>query len=52
MFSKYSVNINDNIWNGIYKYLGEYYLDNSKEHYSLYRIDGIYEENGQKFVVL
>ena len=52
VFSRYSVNINDNIWNGIYKYLGEYYLDNNKEHYSLYRIDGIYEENGQKFVVL
>lgn len=52
MFSKYSVNINDNVWNGIYKYLGEYHLDNSNNHYSLYRVDGIYEENEQKFVVL
>lgn len=52
MFSRYSVSINDNIWNGIYKYLGEYHLDNNKEHYSLYRVDGVYEENEQKFVVL
>jgi hypothetical protein len=52
MFTKYSVNIGDNTWNGIYSYLGTNYPDNDKNHYSIYRIDGIYEENEQKFAVL
>ena len=52
MFTRYSVNIGDNIWNSIYNYLGTQYRDNEKKHYSVYRIDGIYEENEQKFAVL
>ena len=52
MFTRYSVNIGDNIWNSIYNYLGTQYPDNEKKHYSVYRIDGIYEENEQKFAVL
>ena len=52
MFTRYSVNIGDNIWNSIYSYLGTQYPDNEKKHYSVYRVDGIYEENEQKFAVL
>lgn len=52
MFTKYAVNVGDNIWNSLYNYLGSHYLDTEKNHYSLYRIDGIYEDNEQKFMVL
>ena len=52
MFTKYAVNVGDNIWNSLYNYLGSHYLDTEKNHYSLYRIDGVYEDNEQKFMVL
>ena len=40
----------EELWWNIYKFLEEKYPD--KEYGSIYRINGLYEENGQKFVLL
>ena len=52
VFNKYSVNNGDTLWNALYSYVEQTYSDASKEFYSIYRIDGIYEEENQKFAVL
>lgn len=52
MFTTYAVEIGDNLWSAIYQYIEETYPDPKHEWCSIYRIDGIFEEDGQKFAIL
>ena len=52
VFTKYAVNIGDSLWDAIYRYIEETYSDSQRDWCSKYSIDGVYEENNQKFVVL
>ena len=52
MFTTYAVEIGDNLWSAIYQYIEETYPDPKCEWCSIYRIDGIFEEDGQKFAIL
>ena len=53
VFTKYAVEIGDALWSALYSYIERTYPDTEKEYYcSVYRIEGIYEENGQKFAIL
>jgi hypothetical protein len=52
VFTKYSVEIGDALWSAIYNYIDSTYPDDQHCYCSIYRIDGVFEENGQKFVVL
>lgn len=50
MYTTYAVEIGDSLWSSLYDYLVETYPED--EWSSKYRIEGIYEENGQKFAIL
>lgn len=50
VFTKYSVEIGDSLWNAIYEYMRASFSDG--EGWTVYSIDGIFEDNGQKFAVL
>lgn len=50
MYTTYAVEIGDSLWSSLYEYLVETYPED--EWSSKYRIEGIYEENGQKFTIL
>ena len=50
MYTTYAVEIGDSLWSALYDYLVETYPED--EWSSKYRIEGIYEENGQKFTIL
>ena len=52
VYTTYAVEIGDSLWSALYSYLEEKYPDNNNCYCSLYRIDGIYEENEQKFAVI
>ena len=52
MYTQYAVEIGDSLWTAIYSYIQDNYPDANREYCSIYRIEGIYEEKGQKFVVL
>lgn len=54
MFTTYAVEIGDSLWSALYRYLEKTYpQDNSGCCYcSKYSIEGIYEEQGQKFAIL
>lgn len=55
VYTTYAVEIGDELWNMIYDYLYKVYPVKDENQClcgSLYRIEGIYEDNGQKFVVL
>ena len=51
MFNTYAVEIGDALWSAIYSYIQKTY-PGEESYCSVYAIDGIFEENGQKFVVL
>ena len=52
MFTTYAVEIGDNLWSAIYQYIEATYPDPEHGWCSIYRIDGIFEEDGQKFAIL
>ena len=52
MFTIYAVEIGDSLWNSLYSHLEEKYPDGEKCYCSIYRIEGIFEENGQKFAII
>ena len=50
--TNYAVEIGDALWSTVYDFLVEHYPDDNDKYMSKYRLDGIYEENGQKFLIL
>jgi hypothetical protein len=52
VFTRYAVEIGDALWSALYSYLEKTFPDGNNFYCSMYRIDGVYEENGQKFAVL
>ena len=52
VFTKYAVEIGDALWSALYSYIERTYSDGETPWYSKYSIDGVFEENGQKFAVL
>lgn len=52
VFTRYSVEIGDNLWNSLWNYTLEHYPDTENAYNSLYSIDGVYEDEAQKFAVL
>lgn len=53
VFTTYAVEIGDSLWSSLWQYLDKTYPA-CEDHCcgSLYRIEGIYEEEGQKFAIL
>lgn len=52
VFSRYAVEIGDNLWNSLWNYILEKYPDADNTYSSVYAIEGVCEENSQKFAVL
>ena len=52
VFTTYAVEIGDALWTALYDYLVNNFSDGECEFCSIYRIEGIYEEEGQKFAIL
>ena len=52
MFTTYAVEIGDALWCALHEYIVEKYPAEDCEFCSMYRIEGIYEEDGQKFAIL
>lgn len=52
VFNTYAVEIGDALWSALYSYIEITYPDTENRWCSKYSIDGVFEENGQKFAVL
>ena len=55
VFNTYAVEIGDTLWNSLYSHLEASFPQTLEDGYvcgSTYRIEGIYEEKGQKFAIL
>ena len=52
LFTKYAVEIGDSLWSALYSYVERNFPDGTNNYCSIYRIDGVYEENEQKFAIL
>ena len=52
LFNRYAVEIGDELWCSLHKYLTASHPDPKDEWCSIYTVEGIYEENGQKFTIL
>lgn len=52
VFSRYAVEIGDNLWNSLWNYTLEKYPDTDDVYSSVYAIEGVCEEDSQKFAVL
>ena len=52
VFTRYAVEIGDSLWSALYSYIQESYPDTEDSYCSMYRIEGIYEEESQKFAIL
>jgi hypothetical protein len=52
VYNTYAVEIGDALWNSVYDHLRSAYPDPEDNYCSLYYVEGIYEENGQKFAIL
>ena len=52
VFSRYAVEIGDNLWNSLWNYILEKYPDADNTYSSVYAIEGVCEEDSQKFAVL
>lgn len=53
VFTTYAVEIGDALWSAIYSYIEKTYPDTNCDYCSsIYRIEGVYEDNGQKFAIL
>ena len=51
VFTRYAVEIGDALWNALYNHI-EHTYPGPERYCSAYRVDGIFEENGQKFAIL
>ena len=51
VFTRYAVEIGDALWGALWSYLDKTY-PGTDTCCSIYRVDGIYEENAQKFAIL
>ena len=52
MFTRYAVEIGDALWSALYSHIEKAYPDAQNCYCSVYRIEGVFEDNGQKFAVL
>ena len=52
VFTRYAVEIGDALWSALYSHIEKTYPDTQNCYCSVYRIEGVFEENGQKFAVL
>ena len=52
VFTRYAVEIGDKLWSSLYRYLEQTYPQGEDCYCSIYSIEGIYEEQGQKFTIL
>lgn len=52
VFTTYAVEIGDNLFSVLYKYIEMTYPDAECKYCSKYRVDGVFEEGAQKFAVL
>lgn len=52
VFTRYAVEIGDALWRALYSYIEKTYPDGEDSWCSIYRIEGVYEEGGQKFAIL
>ncbi len=52
VFTTYAVEIGDTLWCALHEYLVANHPDQECEYCSSYRVEGIYEEEGQKFAIL
>jgi hypothetical protein len=52
VFTRYAVEIGDALWSALYSYIEKTYPDGENGWCSVYRIEGVFEEGGQKFAVL
>ena len=52
VFTRYAVEIGDALWSALYSHIEKAYPDAQNCYCSVYRIEGIFEDNGQKFAVL
>ena len=52
VFTRYAVEIGDALWSALYSHIEKAYPDVQNCYCSVYRIEGIFEDNGQKFAVL
>ena len=52
VFTRYAVEIGDALWSALYSYIEKTYPDTQNCYCSVYRIEGVFEDNGQKFAVL
>ena len=52
VFTRYAVEIGDALWSALYSYIEKTYPDGQNCYCSSYRIEGVFEEGGQKFAVL
>lgn len=52
VFTQYAVEIGDALWSALWSYIENKFPGEPNSYCSVYRIEGIFEENGQKFAVL
>ena len=52
VFTRYAVEIGDALWSALYSYIEKTYPDSENSWCSMYRIEGVFEEGGQKFAIL
>ena len=52
LFNRFAVEIGDALWDSLHAYLRNSYPDPEDDWCSVYSIEGIYEEEGQKFAIL
>lgn len=52
VFTRYAVEIGDALWSALYSYIEKTYPNGEDSWCSVYRIEGVYEEAGQKFAIL
>lgn len=52
VFTRYAVEIGDSLWSALYSYIESTYPDGKNCYCSIYRVEGIFEEGGQKFAIL
>lgn len=52
VFNRYAVEIGDSLWSALWEYVNKAFPDGSNNYCSKYRIDGVFEDNSQKFAIL
>lgn len=52
VFTQYAVEIGDSLWNSLWSYVETKYPGEPGSYCSIYRIEGVYEDAGQKFAIL